>query len=143
MTEVNGPRLAYRGLVAGLAGGWVWLAIALAGLIAVGVDPLSTVDRLGHGPGWGAVGTVALAQVAAGLTGMLFAYFFGRYFTVRPTLAVSATAFALLGWLMLADVAGIDGLRWPTQLVLGIASLAYGAMLGNALPVRSEVTRQP
>ena len=28
MTEVNGFRLAYRGLVAGLAAGWVWIAIA-------------------------------------------------------------------------------------------------------------------
>ena len=50
MTEVNGPRLAYRGLVAGLAGGWVWLAITLAGLLAAGVDPIWAVRSLGEGP---------------------------------------------------------------------------------------------
>ncbi len=143
MTEVNGPRLAYRGLVAGLAGGWVWTAITLAGLLATGVDPLNLVQPLARDTAWGAVGAVALAQVAGGLAGLLFAYFFGRYFTVRATLAVSATVFALLVWLAVADLAGADTLRWSVQVVLGVAALAYGAMLGNAVPVRGEVLRQP
>ena len=40
MTEVNGLRLAYRGLIAGLAGGYVWIAIAmLLSALAEG-DPL-------------------------------------------------------------------------------------------------------
>ncbi len=142
MTEVNGLRLAYRGLVAGLAAGWVWLAIALAGLLAIGVDPISAVRSLGHGaPAWSVIAAVAVAQVTAGLTGLLFAYFFGRYFTVRTTLAVSATAFALLVWLAAANLAGADAQRWSVQAVLAVASLAYGAMLGSALPVRGDVLR--
>ena len=143
MTEVNGPRLAYRGLVAGLAAGWVWLAITLAGLLATGVDPLHLVQPLARDAAWAAVGAVALAQVGAGLAGVLFAYFFGRYFTVRATLAVSATVFALLAWLAVADVAGAETLRWSVQVVLGVAALAYGAMLGTAVPIRGEVLRQP
>jgi hypothetical protein len=142
MTEVNGLRLAYRGLVAGLAAGWVWLAISLAGLLAIGVDPIGAVRSLGHGgPAWSAIAAVALAQVTAGLTGLFFAYFFGRYFTVRITLAVSATAFALLAWLAAANLAGAEAQRWSVQVVLAVASLAYGAMLGSALPVRGEVLR--
>ncbi len=142
MTEVNGPRLAYRGLVAGLAGGWVWTAIALAGLLAVGVNPLHAVRSLVPGNAWSAIAVVALTQIAAGLGGLLFAYFFGRYFTIRTTLAVSATAFAFLAWLLLADLAGAETLRWSVQVVLAVASLAYGAMIGNAIPVRGEVLRK-
>jgi hypothetical protein len=141
MTEVNGVRLAYRGLIAGLAAGWVWLAIALLGFLALGVDPLTPVRPLGGGPWWAAIGAVALAQIGSGLLGMLFAYLFGRYFTMRATLAVAATAFALLSWLAVADLAGVDGLGWSIQVVLAVASLAYGAMLGNAVPVRGEVLR--
>ncbi len=143
MTEVNGLRLAYRGLVAGLAAGWVWLAIALAGLLAVGADPIAATRHLGDGPAWAAVATVALVQLAAGFVGLCFSYFFGRYFTIRTTLAVSATAFALLGWLAVSDLAGADAQRWSVQLVLAVASLAYGAILGSALPVRGEVLRAP
>ncbi len=143
MTEVNGLRLAYRGLVAGLAAGWVWLAIALAGMLAIGVDPISAVRNLGHsGPAWDAIAAVAVAQVTAGLVGLLFAYFFGRYFTIRTTLAVSATAFALLAWLAAANLAGTGTQRWSLQVVLAVASLAYGAMLGSAIPVRGEVLRR-
>ncbi len=141
MTEVNGLRLAYRGLVAGLAAGWVWLAFTLAGLLAVGVDPLGPVRPLGDGPAWAAIAGLAVAQLVAGFVGLCFSYFFGRYFTIRSTLAVSATAFAFLGWLAVADLAGADTLRWSVQAVLAIASLAYGATLGSAIPVRGEVLR--
>ncbi len=142
MTEINGLRLAYRGLVAGLAAGWVWLAIALAGLLAVGADPLGLIRPLGHGPAWAAIGALAVAQLVAGFVGLCFSYFFGRYFTIRPTLAAAATAFALLGWLAGADLAGGETLRWSVQLVLAVASLAYGATLGSAIPIRGEVLRE-
>lgn len=143
MTEVNGPRLAYRGLVAGLAAGWVWLAIALAGLLAVGADPLGLIRPLGGGPAWAAVGALAVAQLVAGFVGLCFTYFFGRYFTIRSTLAVSATAFAVLAWLAASDLAGAATLRWSVQAVLVIASLAYGATLGSSAPIRGEVLREP
>lgn len=142
MTEVNGLRLAYRGLVAGLAAGWVWLAIALAGLLAVGVNPLGLVSPLGNGPAWAAVMTVAVTQLVAGFVGLCFSYFFGRYFTIRITLAVAATAFALLTWLAAADLAGGDALRWSVRAVLAVAALAYGATLGSSVPVRGEVLRE-
>jgi hypothetical protein len=142
MTEVNGFRLAYRGLIAGLAAGWVWVAIALAGLLLAGGDPFGAVRSFGNGAaGSGMIAAVALAQVAAGGIGLAFAYFFGRYFTVRGTLAAAAPAFAVLCWLVVATVTGADGAAWTRQLVLIVAAVAYGAILGGWLPVRGEVLR--
>jgi hypothetical protein len=142
MTDVNGLHLAYRGLVAGLAGGWVWLAIALGGLRMAGVDPLGATAFLGNGTlGSGLIGSLAVAQLVTGGIGMLFAYFFARYFTVRVTLAIAAPAFALLAWLALARL--VDG-TWLTvtrYAVLTIAAIGYGLMLGGAVPVRGEVLR--
>ena len=99
MTEVNGLHLAFRGLTAGLAAGWVWLAIALAGLLLEGGDPLAATGALGNGTeGSGLISALAIAQVTAGGIGLVFAYFFGRYFTVRGTLAVAAPRPRCPGW---------------------------------------------
>jgi len=143
MTEVNGLRLAFRGLVAGMAAGWVWLATAMLGLLAVGEDPLRPLRIIGaHVPNAGLVLAAAVIQVAAAGIGLGFAYFFGRYFTVRGTLFAAATSFALLAWLTVAnDRAGSTG--WTGQIVLGLAALAYGMMLGAGIPVRGEVLRYP
>ena len=146
MTEVNGLRLAFRGLVAGMAAGWVWLATAMLGSLAVGEDPLRPLRIIGaHVPNAGLVLAAAVIQVAAAGIGLGFAYFFGRYFTVRGTLFAAATTFALLAWLTVADVhagsAGSTG--WTGQIVLGLAALAYGITLGAGIPVRGEVMRYP
>jgi hypothetical protein len=142
MTEVNGLRLAYRGLVAGLAGGWVWLAISIAGLLLAGSDPIAAARTLGNGaPNAGIIAALALAQVTAGGIGLVFAYFFGRYFTVRGTLVLAGPAFAVLAWLAVADVVPVE-LGAITQAVLTVAALAYGLTLGASVPVRGEVLRQ-
>jgi hypothetical protein len=144
MTEVNGLHLAFRGLVAGLAGGWVWLAIALGGLRMADVDPLGATAFLGNGTlGSGLIGSLAVAQLVTGGIGMLFAYFFARYFTVRATLAIAATAFALLAWLALSKLLDGSWLTVTRYAVLTIAAMAYGLMLGGAVPVRGEVLRHP
>jgi len=144
MTEVNGLHLAFRGLTAGLAAGWVWLAIALAGLLLEGGDPLAATGALGNGTeGSGLISALAIAQVTAGGIGLVFAYFFGRYFTVRGTLAVAALAFAILCWLATAYVLDGSWLSLTRQAVLTLAAVAYGAMLGGAVPTRSEVLRGP
>jgi len=144
MTEVNGLHLAFRGLTAGLAAGWVWLAIALAGLLLEGGDPLAATGALGNGTeGSGLISALAIAQVTAGGIGLVFAYFFGRYFTVRGTLAVAALAFAILCWLATAYVLDGSWLSLTREAVLTIAAVAYGAMLGGAVPTRSEVLRGP
>ena len=142
MTEVNGFRLAYRGLVAGLAAGWVWLAVVLAGLMLTGTDPLGATRSLGVGnEGSGLIVGLALAQAISGGIGLVFAYFFGRYFTVRPTLAIAAPVFAVLCWLAVADVTHGAGLGWISQGVLVVAAAVYGLMLGSTLPIRGEVLR--
>ena len=142
MTEVNGFRLAYRGLVAGLAAGWVWLAIVLAGLQLTGTDPLGATRSLGVGnESSGLIVALALAQAISGGIGLVFAYFFGRYFTVRPTLAIAAPVFAVLCWLAVADVTNGAGLGWIAQGVLVVAATVYGLMLGSTLPTRGEVLR--
>jgi hypothetical protein len=142
MTEVNGFRLAYRGLVAGLAAGWVWIAIAAAGLMLAGADPLGATRAVAGGtPGSGLIGALALTQGAAGGIGLVFAYFFGRYFTVRGTLELAAPAFAVLSWLAVSRLLGTDGSAWTAQLALLAAALGYGAMLGCAMPIRGDVLR--
>ena len=81
--------------------------------------------------------------MTAGGIGLVFAYFFGRYFTVRGTLAVAALAFAILCWLATAYVLDGSWLSLTRQAVLTLAAVAYGAMLGGAVPTRSEVLRGP
>jgi hypothetical protein len=143
VTEVNGLHLAFRGLTAGLAAGWVWVAVALTGLVLAGSDPLAATTPLGNGTaGSGLISALAIAQVASGGIGLVFAYFFGRYFTVRLTLALTALAFAVLCWLATAYVLDGSWLSLTRQAVLTLASVAYGAMLGGAVPTRNEVLRE-
>lgn len=143
MTEVNSFRLAYRGLVAGLSAGWIWLAIVLGGLLLAGTDPLRATRVLGNGStAAGLIAALGLAQALAGGIGLVFAYFFGRYFTVRGTLAAAAPAFALLCWLAVSHLTDGAGLGGTAQAVLLIAALVYGLVLGSALPTRSEVLRR-
>lgn len=143
MTEVNGYRLAYRGLLAGLAGAWVWLAVALTGSLLIGASPADAARLLGAGSARdGVVTGAALVQVLGAVTGMGFAYFFGRYFTVRATLQLAAPAFSLLASLATAHLLGqLVRIALAPQLVLVAAALAYGLVLGSVLPVRGEVLR--
>ena len=121
----------------------MWVAVALTGLVLAGSDPLAATTRLGNGTaGSGLISALAIAQVASGGIGLVFAYFFGRYFTVRSTLALTALAFAVLSWLATAYVLDGSWLSLTRQAVLVLASVAYGAMLGGAVPTRNEVLRQ-
>jgi hypothetical protein len=139
VTEILGLRLAYRGLIAGLAAGYMWLAAAMVGGLVLAGDPLQPLRLLGGGSTREAVaGGLALLQLGSGAAGMGFAYFFGRYFTVRPTMAVAAPCFALLAWLVLGQLTVASP---ATQLALLAASLLYGVMLGAAVPVRGELLR--
>lgn len=142
MTEVNGLRLAYRGLVAGLAGGYIWLAAAM--LVSGGLgDPLAPLRLLGTlGPSnvtaspareW-VLPSLAVWQLGAGGIGIGFAYFFARYFTVRTTLAFASVAFAVLAWLLVVQGVNAGYALLP-------ASILYGVTLGLALPTRGEVLR--
>jgi hypothetical protein len=142
MTEVNGLRLAYRGLVAGLAAGYVWLAAAMLGAMIGGGHPLAALQVLGGGASRAEVAAgIGLLQVGAGGIGLAFAYFFARYFTVRSTLAVAGPCFAVLAWLVIAVALG--GIGHPMLAgTLLVASGAYGLMLGAGIPLRGEVTRR-
>ncbi len=149
MTEVNGLRLAYRGLIAGLAGGYVWTAIAmlLGALlhgdplqplrpIALAISPLAGSSELAF-----VLGLMAV-QAGGALVGMCFAYFFARFFTVRPTLAAAAPAVALLAWgLLAAAVAQRTGIGVGPAAAPVLATIGYGILLGAGVPVRGEVTR--
>jgi hypothetical protein len=143
MTEVNGLRLAYRGLVTGLAAGYVWAAVAMLGAALSGERAWLPLDLLGGGgaPREIALG-IAVAELASGGVGIFFAYFFGRFFTVRLTVAFAAPCFAFLAWLLtallLAPHVGV-----AAQLALALASVAYGIVLGAGLPLRPEVVRYP
>jgi hypothetical protein len=140
VTEINGLRLAYRGFVTGLAAGYVWAATAMLGALLVGGDPLAPLHLLGGAGRDGLLAGIGLIQVGSGGIGMAFAYFFGRYFTVRTTLALAAPCFAGLGWLLLQRV-GLNPGTLELQLALGAASLLYGAILGFGLPLRADVAR--
>jgi hypothetical protein len=150
MTDVNGLRLAYRGFISGLAGGYVWAAIAmLLAALAVG-DPLSPLRpiALALTPVAGSselAFVLGLAAVQAGgaVIGMSFAYFFARFFTVRTTLAVAAPAFTLLAWGLIASVVARDSgiVEFSTHPIPAFASIVYGLVLGLALPLRGEVAR--
>jgi hypothetical protein len=139
VTEINGLRLAYRGLVTGLAAGWVWAATAMLGGLLSGWHPLLPLELLGGGRGRDelAIGIV-IALLASGGIGMTFAYFFARFFTVRPTLAVAAPCFAVLAWLVLGQLTERNA---TTNVVLLVASLLYGIMLGASVPVRGDLLR--
>jgi hypothetical protein len=151
MTDVNGLRLAYRGFVTGLAAAYVWLAVAMiAGTIVTGdaLAPLTPIAATllaaaDMTPSMAFVIGFALVQAAGAVVGMTFAYFFGRFFTVRGTLATAAPIFAILAWALLA--AGVGSLNGSDtlgrQLAPLLAAAAYGIVLGSGLPVRSEVVR--
>jgi len=139
VTEINGLRLAYRGLVTGLAAGWVWTATAMLGGTVAGWQPLLPLQLLGGGHGRAELALgIAIAQLASGGIGMVFAYFFARYFTVRGTLAVAAPCFAVLAWLMFSRLAESSA---ATHVVLLAASLLYGIMLGAGVPIRGDLLR--
>jgi len=150
MTDVNGLRLAYRGFITGLAGGYVWAAIAmLLAALAVG-DPLSplrpialALTPVAGSPELAFVLGLAAVQAGGAVIGMSFAYFFARFFTVRTTLAVAAPAFTLLAWGLIASVVARDSgiVEFSTHPIPAVASIAYGLVLGVALPLRGEVAR--
>ncbi len=150
MTEVNGLRLAYRGFISGLAGGYVWAAIAmvLSGLadgdplrplrpIALAFSPVASSPELAFVLGLAAI------QGGGALIGMCFAYFFARFFTVRATLAIAAPALTLLVWGMIGAVVARDSgvVEFATHPIPALASLGYGLLLGAAIPLRGEVIR--
>jgi hypothetical protein len=152
MTDVNGLRLAYRGFVAGLAGAYVWTAIAmlLAALvtndpigplrpIAMAISPVAGTPELAFVLGFAAV------QAGGAVVGMSFAYFFARFFTVRPTLAVAAPVVAVLIWAVTSvAVHGATDTISPTmQAIAVVATIGFGLILGAGVPTRAEVMRQP
>jgi hypothetical protein len=152
VSEINGLRLAYRGLIAGLAGGYVWLAIALVLAIPSGdpieplrllaaADPSQQVDSRPEA----LVFSLGAVQLVGGGLGIAFAYFVARYFTVRTTLATAAPCFALLAWLILRDRLGAITVEpsLALEVTLLAASILYGVVLGAWVPTRPEVTRQP
>ena len=150
MTEVNGLRLAYRGLVAGLAGGYVWAAIAMAlSALAVGdalfaLRPFAlALTPLADTPELAFVLGLCTVQLGGALIGMLFAYFFARFFTVRATLTIAGPIVALLSWGIVAAAftRESDGAVFARHAVPVLATLGYGLLLAAGVPVRGEVTR--
>ena len=150
MIEVNSVSLVYRGLVAGLAGGYVWTAIAMLLSALAGGDPLGplrpialALSPLAGTPELAFVLGLAAVQAGGALVGVCFAYFFARFFTVRKTLTVAAPIFALLAWGLIATVVARDTgiVEFATHPIPALASLGYGLLLGIGLPVRGEVTR--
>ena len=152
MTEVNGLRLAYRGFIAGLAGAYVWVAIAMTLSAFVHADPLLALRpfALAISPLAGSselafvLGLMAV-QAAGALVGMCFAYFFARFFTVKATLRVAAPAVALLAWALIASAVSAmsPAAVLPNQVAAVVATVGYAVVLGAWVPVRGEVTRQP
>ena len=151
MTEINGLRLAYKGFVGGLAGGYVWAAIAmvLAGIVhgdplrpleplALALAPVAGSPELAFVLGLGAV------QAGGAVAGMCFAYFFARFFTVRTTLAIAAPAAAVLGWGIVAATLAraLPGVELTAAPVAILAAVGYGVILGAAVPVRGAVVRE-
>jgi hypothetical protein len=150
VTDVNGLRLAYRGFVSGLAGAYVWAAIAmtLSGLvhgdpiaplrpIATAIMPVAGSTELAFVLGLGG------AQAVGGLVGMCFAYFFARFFTVRATLGIAGPAAAVLAWsvLQLGIGGAADAIPPSLQAIMVAAAVGYGLLLGVNVPVRGEVIR--
>jgi hypothetical protein len=149
MTEVNGLRLAYRGFITGLAASYAWLALAMAlsGLLlgdslaplrplAAAVSPAASSSELAFVIG------LLVVQAGGGLIGICFAYFFGRFFTVRGTLLAAAPAFTLLAWALLqAGLSSLSSIPPGLAPVGVLACLGYGLLLGVGVPVRGEVVR--
>jgi hypothetical protein len=150
VTDVNGLRLAYRGFVSGLAGAYVWAAIAmtLSGLvfgdplaplrpIATAIAPVAGSPELAFVLGLGG------AQAAGGLVGMCFAYFFARFFTVRVTLGIAGPTVAVLAYslLQLGIGGAVEAIPPVLQAIMVAAAIGYGLLLGVNVPVRGEVTR--
>ena len=150
MTDVNGLRLAYRGFIAGLAGGYVWTAVAMLLAALADGDPLRplrpialALSPFAGSPELAFVLGLAAVQAGGAVVGMCFAYFFARFFTVRTTLAIAAPAFTLLAWGLIGAVVARDSgiIEFATHPIPAFASLAYGLLLGVALPLRGEVAR--
>ena len=147
MTDVNGLRLAYRGFIAGLAGGYVWTAVAMLLAALADGDPLRPIalalSPFAGSPELAFVLGLAAVQAGGAVVGMCFAYFFARFFTVRTTLAIAAPAFTLLAWGLIGAVVARDSgiIEFATHPIPAFASLAYGLLLGVALPLRGEVAR--
>ena len=150
MTEVNGLRLAYKGFVGGLAGGYVWAAIAMLLAAIVHGDPLRPLEPLAlalapvaGSPELAFVLGLGAIQAGGAVTGMCFAYFFGRFFTVRATLATAAPAAALLTWGIVAAVLtrALPGVELVAAPVAILATIGYGLILGATVPVRGAVIR--
>jgi len=152
MTAVNGLRLAYRGFVAGIAGGYVWAAIAmtLAGIgfgdplrplrpFADALVPMALSAELAFVLGLG------LVQAGGAVIGMCFAYFFARFFTVRATVAAAGPCFALLVWGLFGAVGlgGGAGQDFAVHPIAILATIGFGLLLGGAVPLRGDVTRYP
>ena len=149
MTDVNGLRLAYRGFIAGLAGGYVWAAIAMLLAALAEGDPLRplrpialALTPVAGSPELAFVLGLAAVQAGGAVIGMCFAYFFARFFTVRTTLAVAAPAFTLLAWGLIAAVVARDSgiVEFATHPIPALASLGYGLLLGIAY---RSVARSP
>ena len=150
MTELNGLHLAYKGFVGGLAGGYVWTAIAMSLAAIVHADPLRPLEPLAlaltpiaGSPELAFVLGLGAVQAGGALAGMCFAYFFGRFFTVRATLAVAAPAAALLAWGIVAavlrrELPGVELVAAPVSI---LAAIGYGLILGATVPVRGAVVR--
>ena len=150
MTEVNGLRLAYRGFVTGLAGGYVWAAIAMLLATLASGDPLAplrpiaeTVAPFASSPEMAFVLGLAMIQAGGAFIGMMFAYFFARFFTVRATLAVAAPIVALLTWGLIAAAftRDVDGAIFAGSAAPILATLGYGLFLAAGVPVRGDVLR--
>ncbi|MEO8274526.1 MAG: hypothetical protein ABI620_10710 [Chloroflexota bacterium] len=150
MTEVNGLRLAYRGFVTGLAAAYVWIAVAMICASIFSGDALAPLRPLAQmliagslAPSLAFVIGFAFVQGAGAMVGMCFAYFFGRFFTVRSTMNAAAPAVAILAWALLAT--GVSSLTGSDNLGLQvaplIATMAYGVVLGSGIPIRRDVIR--
>jgi uncharacterized membrane protein len=149
MTEVMGLRLAYRGFVTGLAGAYVWAAIAMLLGAAIHGDALRplrplamAITPIAESPELAFVLGLAAIQLGGALVGMCYAYFFARFFTVRATVATAAPIVAVLAWALIA--AGLArGLGVPVvaaEVAPLLATVGYGVLLGLGVPVRGEVT---
>ena len=150
MTEVNGLRLAYRGFVSGIAGAYVWAAIAMAlsgWLHGDPVEPLRplamAITPLAGTPELAFVLGLAAIQAGGAVVGMCFAYFFARFFTVRGTLALAGPIVAILAWALLTVLLdrGSGAMAATDQAVAVLATIGFGAVLGANVPLRGEVTR--
>ena len=150
MTEVNGLRLAYRGFVSGIAGAYVWAAIAMAlsgWLHGDPVEPLRplamAISPLAGTPELAFVLGLAAIQAGGAVVGMCFAYFFARFFTVHATLWIAGPVVAMLAWALIGGVLAreVPEAGLATQAVPVLATIGYGIMLAARVPIRGEVAR--